>query len=109
MGYCLNCPDEPIFTAVSKPLLTEFGIHHRLESCGDLCSLMWWNMTAGSYQRFLATFGRNNEGRGIGDSIHIQRSVTFYKSFVFKQQLLNWRYGGVKRWLGLGVICFCLL
>ena len=33
MGYCLNRLYEPIFTAVSKPLLTEFGIHHRLENC----------------------------------------------------------------------------
>ena len=34
MGYHLNRHDEPIFMAVSKPLLTESGIHHRLESCG---------------------------------------------------------------------------
>ena len=34
MGYRLNRLDEPVFMAVSKPLLTEFGIHHRLESCG---------------------------------------------------------------------------
>ena len=33
MGYRLNRLDEPVFMAVSKPLLTEFGIHHRLESC----------------------------------------------------------------------------
>ena len=33
MGYHLNRLDEPVFMAVSKPLLTEFGIHHRLESC----------------------------------------------------------------------------
>ena len=33
MGYCLNRLDEPVLIAVSKPLLTEFGIHHRLESC----------------------------------------------------------------------------
>ena len=33
MGYCLNCLDEPVFIAVSKPLLTEFGIHYSLESC----------------------------------------------------------------------------
>ena len=32
-GYRLNRLEEPIFMAVSKPLLTEFGIHHRLESC----------------------------------------------------------------------------
>ena len=33
MGYRLNRLDEPVFIAVSKPLLTEFGIHLRLESC----------------------------------------------------------------------------
>ena len=31
-----NSDDEPVFMAVSKPLLTEFGIHHRLESCAAL-------------------------------------------------------------------------
>ena len=34
MGYRLNRLDEPVRIAVSKPLLTEFGIHERLESCG---------------------------------------------------------------------------
>ena len=34
MAYSLNRLDEPICTAVSKPLLTELGIHHRLEICG---------------------------------------------------------------------------
>ena len=29
----MNCLDEPVFMTVSKPLLTELGIHHRLESC----------------------------------------------------------------------------
>ena len=33
VGYHLNRLDEPVFIAVSKPLLTEFGIHFRLESC----------------------------------------------------------------------------
>ena len=33
MGYHLNRLDEPFFIAVSKPLLTEFGIDLRLESC----------------------------------------------------------------------------
>ena len=36
----MNRLDEPIFIAVSKPLLTEFGIHHRLESCVKEC-LIW--------------------------------------------------------------------
>ena len=33
MGYRLNRLDEPDFMAVPKPMLTEFGIHYRLESC----------------------------------------------------------------------------
>ena len=33
MGYRLNRLDEPVFMAVSKLLLTEFGIYYRLESC----------------------------------------------------------------------------
>ena len=36
MGYRLNRLDEPVFMAVSNPLLTEFGIHHRLESCDGI-------------------------------------------------------------------------
>ena len=36
MGYRLSHLDEPVFIAVSKPMLTEFGIHHRLESCEDV-------------------------------------------------------------------------
>ena len=32
MGYHLNGLDKPVFMAVPKPLLTEFGIHYRLES-----------------------------------------------------------------------------
>ena len=43
MGYCLNRLDEPVFIAVSKPLLTEFCIHHRLESCG---LFYCWNILA---------------------------------------------------------------
>ena len=36
MGYRLNRLDEPVFMAVPKPMLTEFGIHYRLESCVSL-------------------------------------------------------------------------
>ena len=32
--YHLNRLDGPVLIAVPEPLLTEFGIHHRLESCG---------------------------------------------------------------------------
>ena len=33
VGYHLNRLDEPVLMAVPKPMLTEFGIHYRLESC----------------------------------------------------------------------------
>ena len=33
VGYCLNRLGETVFMAMSKPMLTEFGIHYRLESC----------------------------------------------------------------------------
>ena len=33
MGYRLNRLDEPVFMAVPKSMLTEFGIHYRLDSC----------------------------------------------------------------------------
>ena len=33
MGYRLNRRDEPVLVAVPKPMQTEFGIHHSLESC----------------------------------------------------------------------------
>ena len=38
MGCRFYRLDEPVLIAGSKPLLTEFGIHHRLESCG-MCSV----------------------------------------------------------------------
>ena len=34
MGYHLNRLDESVFIAVSKLVLTKFGVHQRLESCG---------------------------------------------------------------------------
>ena len=40
MGYRLNRLDEPVFMAVPKPMLTEFGIHYRLESCALLQVIM---------------------------------------------------------------------
>ena len=36
MGYRLNRLTEPVFIAVSKILLTDFGIHYRFESCVPL-------------------------------------------------------------------------
>ena len=30
----LKCLDEHFLMSVAKPLMTNFGIHHRLESCG---------------------------------------------------------------------------
>ena len=43
MGCCLNRLDELVFSVMSKPLLTEFGIHPRLESCEELTeNTVWW-------------------------------------------------------------------
>ena len=39
MGYRLNRLDEPVFIGVSKPLLTESGIHYILESCAAVLLL----------------------------------------------------------------------
>ena len=36
MGYRLNRLNEPDIGTVSNPMQTEFGIHHRLESCAYL-------------------------------------------------------------------------
>ena len=40
VGYGLNRLDKPVFKAVSKLLLTEFGIHHRLESCAKHSAML---------------------------------------------------------------------
>ena len=61
MGYCLNCLDEPVFMAGPKLMLTEFGIHHKLESCVsvtlDLRDVCWNFMTL--LQTFIQTGNRN--------------------------------------------------
>ena len=38
--YRLNRLDEPVFMAVPKPMLSEFGIHNSLESCDALSTLV---------------------------------------------------------------------
>ena len=56
MGYRLNGLDELVFIAVAKPLLTEFGIHHRLESCAsDRMSIHFLNRVRGDV--FLSACG----------------------------------------------------
>ena len=42
MGHHLNRLDEPVFMSGLKPMQTEFGIHHILESCA---TFLWdWNI-----------------------------------------------------------------
>ena len=53
MGYCLNCLDEPVFIAVSKTLLTEFDIHHRLESCVSYLVLKGVGLKNSTFRLFL--------------------------------------------------------
>ena len=68
MGYCLNRLDEPVFIAVSKPLLTEFGIHHRLESCAYLI------MTSSILQLILVQFAIPALGLGMDHWLLAQNS-----------------------------------
>ena len=53
MGYRLNRLDEPVFMAVPKPMLTECGIHYRLESCA-LLTEFWVNHRLGSCEALAA-------------------------------------------------------
>ena len=49
-GIVWICLDEPILIAVSKPLLSEFGIHLRLESCvafrSSVCTTLGWRLNS---------------------------------------------------------------
>ena len=49
MGYRLNRLDEPVFMAVPKPMLTEFGIHYRLESCVSFSTFYLWGRTCSAH------------------------------------------------------------
>ena len=44
MGYSLNGHDEPIFMAGPKPMWTEFGIRHRLKSCGLVSKIVQYSV-----------------------------------------------------------------
>ena len=70
MGHRLNRLNEPIFMAVSKPLLTEFGIHHRLECCIILTNS----------QAFRIIFKKNQVGS--------EKNLSKNPRFVFKLTIL---------------------
>ena len=53
MGYRLNRLDEPVLIAVSKPMLTDFGIHHRLES-SELQLAVWPHISTSRSIHFLS-------------------------------------------------------
>ena len=67
MGYRLNRLDEPVFMAVSKPLLTEFGIHHRLESCDG-----WFHETRA---RFKYQTLQKNVMEAVSDSVRTLKVI----------------------------------
>ena len=70
MGYRLNRLIELVFIALPKLLLTEFGIHYRLESCvnskaklsvSQHCNKKWTTLTVGPYDsENLPTFNKND-------------------------------------------------
>ena len=61
MGYRLNRLDEPVFMAVSKSLLTEFGIDHRLESCGIRGELKKSGLASEAITRVLRQLEQNGQ------------------------------------------------
>ena len=53
MGYRLNRLDEPVFMAVPKPMLTEFSINYRLESCvSDMKLDLSWRLSESKEKGF---------------------------------------------------------
>ena len=46
----MNRLDEPVFMAMSKPLLTEFGIHHGLESCVNQDRHKTWDLNTSFFK-----------------------------------------------------------
>ena len=61
MGYRLIRLDEPVLIAMSKPLLTEFDIHHRLESCDRLQRTNVYQFTLIFYKYFTFSFQKQYE------------------------------------------------
>ena len=62
MGYRLNRLDEPVFIAVSKPLLTEFAIHHNLRVVGLIINQNMNGKKLLEYER--GEFKGGKEGKG---------------------------------------------
>ena len=92
MGYHLNRLDEPVFMAVSKPLLTEFGIHKRLESCA--IELHWI--------RFLGTVSKILPGpKGCLKILPASSLITFHQNAVSGMPLngkstAGWKLNGCR-------------
>ena len=62
MGYRLNRLDEPVFIAVSKPLLTELAIHHNLRVVGLIINQNMNGKKLLEYER--GEFKGGKRGRG---------------------------------------------
>ena len=74
MGYHLNCLGESVSIAVSKPMLTEFGIHHILESCVLFTSMKFFQ------EDFLLRHYDSGECKGrLG---HTRASVLWHRAQV---------------------------
>ena len=57
MGYRLNRLVEPVFMAVPKPMLTDVGIHYRLESY----ALLWQPVPDFLARHFVSSLGRTDK------------------------------------------------
>ena len=81
----MNCLDEPIFIAVSKPLLTEFGIHHGLESCvASQCSIFSFFQMEELELRKEIEAKRKREGKWVEPKLTPKQKEALAGTFFYK-------------------------
>ena len=83
----MNRLTEPVFIAVSKLLLTEFGIHYRLESCVYDSFFLFLKTPAAPFLEFMRLLGRliHWELRGI----RVKRPVSEYVLGIRDRRLMT--------------------
>ena len=92
MGDRLNCLDEPFFMAGPKPMLSEFGIHHRLESCVTIFSTSSFALKTSSLSLDAAGKFKRKESYNFRKEKHVAllilwRVKRFKRSLVVSESL----------------------
>ena len=86
MWYRLNRLDEPALMAVPKPMLTDFDIHHRLESCalGQIFQSNAFSIAEAGANNLLV-----NTSQLLGDGVWTQHPTTSQTSNSKLNQEMN--------------------